>query len=398
VDIIFWKLATQLQSKHPYDVDSSIILYNLHYWISLSQQPSLFTSVLEYWKLLYPFLFIADHNDRLLILDIIHISLQGKKPHATAVICALALTSLLFFILEPSNGNSGDELKKRFLDEPESDRTSSLFRAQYISGDENMVEKYRGKLSVIITNLCRDERVADQVLRHSLDIILSSHMDSRLRMPQRGMFVSTQIQAQVNFPLHEYSNLVDLLNEYMPCCGVTKLFELTHLSIPYSRREELLKKVDPEWKPTIMEPAVTKSKATLLSSLIRDSREAVEDQQLSTIRARGIVMVNPKKVQLRLKSKHEKKIAKKDNVSEIIERNELYALELIAKCGYTNRLAQLLSKRLNVAFVAKPSYEQYSGLLPKKPMNESDVFYDKLFFNYPIFYQLLSFVAKKGTL
>jgi hypothetical protein len=347
------------------------------------------------WKLLYPYLFLCSPNDRMQILDIYHATLKGKRDHAPSIACAKALTSLYFFLLETihtTGDNAKEELKNNFLETPENDRTSSLFRAHFV--DNKSIEEFRNKLGAIVAGLSQDKRVAELVLRHSLDIILSSHMDTRLRIPQNLVFSSLQIQAQINFPLYEYNNFVDLLNEYMPNRGTAKFYEIKHVAISRTRREELIKTIDPEWKPVPVEPSINKSKATLLSSLLKERKQIVEDQRVSEMKSRGVVVVNPHKVQLRLRSKKEK-VNKVDVSPQVIEKNEILALEFITQVGHTDVLAHLLSKRLKIVFSSMASYEQYCATLPKKPMYESDVFFDKLFYNYTIFYHLVGYIAQK---
>lgn len=390
---LFWKLSVYVQSPQEDTSEVTIVVHNIYYWITTSPRDRVSSNIMSKWQLLYPFLFILAEKDRLIILDIIQAMIGSKKSYAVAVTCAIALTSLFFFLLEPTfekGENYAEELKKQFIIAPEQDRTSFMFRTHYIT-DQNILPKYCDKLTAIITTLCREKRVAEQVFSHVIDLILSAHMDSRLRIQQRGLFMSMQIQAQVNFPLSEYNNVIDLLNEYMPRKGDTKMYQITHISILPTQRQELLQKIDT--KLITNEPTIVKSKAILLNSLMRETK-IVEDQRIAEMRARGVVMVNPKKVQLRIKMKKDK-VEIVDRNAEIVRHNESLVLGIISKCGHVDALARQLSKRLNVAFSSVFTYEQYCSMLPKKPITERDVFIAKIFHNYPLFYDFLGYIAKK---
>lgn len=399
MDKIYWRLVETNIQPDESNTLSSTIIHNIHHWITHNYHSIINSYIIDHWQLLYPFLYVGTFSDRLLVLEIVQTALQSKFAYTVSVTCALALISLFFFLLDPAfvkRESSIEELSKCFITEPENDQTSSLYRIYFTSRDCGLMERFRQCIVRITSTLCRDKRVAEQVFGHSLDLILSAHMDSRLRLPQRGMSMSMQVHAQVNFPLHEYSNLVELLNEYMPRCGDARMFELSHLLIPREKRIELVKEINADWKCTT-EPTMT-SKTKLLNSLMKQNKMG-EDKRLQDIRARGVVMVNAKKVQLRRKTKQdEKKDSQEDKNETIIKHNELLVLDLLSRCNHVDALAQQLSKLLNVSFVSVAKYEQYCTILPKKPMTERDVFIDKLFNNYPILSHLLGYIAQKGNI
>lgn len=170
--------------------------------------------------------------------------------------------------------------------------------------------------------------------------IIFSHIGNYRLQKQR--FIISKLYEQTKFSLMEFKNLLDLINSFFP-------IDFPKLSVnqdgQLSKKPTLLEQLNPEEKITVKKPIIVGS--------------------LDTLR-----------------------------------RNEMEVIELISSCIYVGNMdkniesfATQLMRKIRVSYIT-PTYQQYSNVLPKKPIFEKDIFVDKLFNQFPILYSIFGIIAE----
>jgi hypothetical protein len=445
---VFWEISTFDQTKLSKGTQIRTIIENLIVWVDYLKlredtdyvyKNYLFRLIVLNWPLIFPLLFHKLDNRTTVkqldiirmyhtVLDALHES-ETKLPKQTSIQFANALISLYFFLLEstivtPSTKyteglHTVAELPSSFS-HPESDPASVLyyhyFCRLYNQVEQDSIEVFKRELTLVIGKLLENHSaVAESVFDFILDLLFAHQTESRLN--SQKVVMPKHIFEQCNFPLQEYNSMLDLLNNYLPKIQRQQQHYyqpvlLSNTEISSEDREAILQDILPQHKsdsetPISATTATTKRKTSLLNdlqALFNPNEANASKNNVPAFRTNGVVIVNPKKVQLHLRSKKNLALTVQPgsvkHSEQIIQKNEQYVLLLISIClqkrtGTTACLAAQLLRRLQL-FYPVTTYEQYCKSLPKKPMFERDIFVAKMFLKFPILYSVLDLIAENG--